>query len=224
MLLAVCDADYKFIFVDIGASGRNNDSGIFRKSEFGKKIIDHCSSLKLPSPAVLPGSTITVPFCFVGDEAFPLLRNIMRPYPGRRSMVLSKEKNIFNYRLSRARRVVENSFGILSSKWRIYRKPIIASRETTVNIIKATVCLHNWLRMRSGNSYQYFHNELVDHYDRNGDLILGEWRADGSPNGLQDIGRMSSNNASSDAICIREKFAIYFTSLNTLPWQNNNLN
>lgn len=221
--MAVCDAQYKFIFVDIGASGRNNDSGVFRRSEFGKRIISKCDSLHIPNDAALPGSTIMAPYCFVGDEAFPLLTNIMRPYPGRRTTVLSHDKNVFNYRLSRARRVVENAFGILSSRWRIFRKPIIASRPTVVNIIKSTVCLHNWLKIKSNSSYQYFGNDFVDHYTQNGDLVLGEWRGEANNDGLRNVGRMGSNNPAGDAVLVRNRFASYFTNDNVLPWQNSKL-
>nr|CAI5842281.1 unnamed protein product [Callosobruchus analis] len=69
VLLALVDADYRFITVDVEGYGRNSDGGIFRSSQLGKKLLSN--QLNLPEPKVI-----------VGDEAFPLLRNVMRPYPG----------------------------------------------------------------------------------------------------------------------------------------------
>lgn len=62
----------------------------------------------LPPPEIVDGSPIPLSYCFVGDEAFPLKTWLMRPYPGRN---LIREKKIYNYRLSRARRTIENAFG-----------------------------------------------------------------------------------------------------------------
>lgn len=39
VLLAIVDANYKFIAIDVGSYEKEGDSGIFRKSTLGKKII-----------------------------------------------------------------------------------------------------------------------------------------------------------------------------------------
>jgi len=59
----------------------------------------------------LPNTNITTHYAFVGDEAFPLKLYMLRPYSRDN---LTDAQRIFNYRLSRARRVIENAFGILT--------------------------------------------------------------------------------------------------------------
>ena len=58
--------------------------------------------------SVPPPDDRGLPYVFLGDEGFPLKPWFLRPYPGNG---LPLQKNIFNYRLSRARRVIENAFG-----------------------------------------------------------------------------------------------------------------
>ena len=83
-------------------------------------------------------------YVFVGDEEFPLKPYLMKQY-ARNAM--GTEEQITNYRISRARRQVENVFGICASRFRIFRRPIIAEVETVVSITKAglpfiiTLCL-----------------------------------------------------------------------------------
>ncbi|XP_048038437.1 protein ALP1-like [Megalobrama amblycephala] len=103
VLLAVVDARYLFQMVDVGAYGKSSDGGTLCASNFGKAL--HQGTLDLPNDAALPGAEDLqpVPHVFVGDEAFPLKRHLLRPYPGKH---LDREKRIFNYRLSRARRMV----------------------------------------------------------------------------------------------------------------------
>ena len=56
----------------------------------------------------------------------------MKPYGGK---YLPEESLVYDYRVSKARRTIENAFRILSEKWRIFRRPIRASPETDENII-----------------------------------------------------------------------------------------
>ncbi|KAH9638482.1 hypothetical protein HF086_016807 [Spodoptera exigua] len=70
VLLAIVDANYKFIAVDVGSYGKEGDSGIFQKSCIGKKIARN--KFNAPKPANLPGTDIMLPHFLVGDEAFAL--------------------------------------------------------------------------------------------------------------------------------------------------------
>ncbi len=70
VLLAIVGADYKFLFVDIGASC-SNDARLFEDSTFGSAILD--GRMALPHKRLLPGMDIEAPYVFVGDEAFPNL-------------------------------------------------------------------------------------------------------------------------------------------------------
>lgn len=78
VLLAACDSQYRFVLVDVGAYGSQSDGGVLDNSEFGRRLKD--GSLGLPPPEPLDNRLF--PYFAVGDAAFPLHRNIMRPYPG----------------------------------------------------------------------------------------------------------------------------------------------
>lgn len=69
----------------------------------------------IPLPKLLPGTTILLLCTLVGDEAFPLKSYLMRPYP--RKSLISDSQQIFNYRFFRARRTIENAFGIFVSRY-----------------------------------------------------------------------------------------------------------
>ncbi|XP_018399460.1 PREDICTED: putative nuclease HARBI1 [Cyphomyrmex costatus] len=219
VLLAICDAHYIFSFVDIGACGRRSDGGIFGDSAIGKNF--NAGRMNVPKQSAVAGERI-LPYCLVGDEAFPLKPYLLRPYPGKNGLTL--EQDIFNYRLSRARRFIENAFGILVSQWQIFRKPIIAKPENAKLMVQATICLHNWLCKDNIGKNCYVPADMVDEINASdpSTFIPGTWRRiieDGCA--FQDIGNCGSNNSARNCIQIRDEFCDYFFNEGAVPWQNN---
>uniref|UniRef100_A0A8C5QCP6 DDE Tnp4 domain-containing protein n=1 Tax=Leptobrachium leishanense TaxID=445787 RepID=A0A8C5QCP6_9ANUR len=147
-LLAVADSRNRFMYVDVGSFSNDSDSNIFQDSSLLEQI--QSRHLQIPQPKKLPGSDTTVPFAFVGDEAFGLYTNLLRPYAGSN---LSVEKRVFNYRLSRARRCADCTFAVLTSTWRIFHRPLDVGIDFAVDIVKCCCVLHNFVRDRHGFSF-----------------------------------------------------------------------
>ncbi|KAK4875354.1 hypothetical protein RN001_011776 [Aquatica leii] len=217
VLMATCDAYMRFIMVDIGSSGANHDSAVFRNSGMGSAILN--GTLSIPPPKKLPQTNIVMPHYIIGDAAFPLHTNIIRPYPGSN---LDEKKNTFNYRISRARRTIESAFGILSQRWLILRKPILASVEVCELIVQATVVLHNFLQSSEKDMLpsqrKYCPTGFCDYISKTGNLHLGTWREAG--NNLRSVNRLGSNNSLYSAKNQRDVLADYFVSFEGwVPWQ-----
>ncbi|PIK47147.1 putative nuclease HARBI1 [Apostichopus japonicus] len=136
VLMAIVDHMYCFTVIDVGAFGSCSDGGIFARSQIGRQM--DSNELNIPPYQQLPGAPEIgkLPFVAVGDEAFPLKINFMRPYPGQH---LCEGKRIYNYRLSRARRVVENAFGILAARWRIYQRGFSCNHRMWIKLLKQPV-------------------------------------------------------------------------------------
>ncbi|XP_064469627.1 uncharacterized protein LOC135384349 [Ornithodoros turicata] len=171
VLLTVCDDQYRFTYVDMGHLGGESDAGIFARSKLLQVL--EGSDFGIPGPRNV-GTAGPIPHCIVGDEAFPLRTFLMRPYSRRAAS--EHHHKIFNYRLSRARRLIENAFGILANRWRILRRPFKAKRENVERIVKACVVLHNFVMKTSS----MFYNPIgyTDYEDSCGNLQSGAWRAD----------------------------------------------
>lgn len=193
VLLAVCDADYKFTYIDVGAFGKCSDSSIYKKSILYQKLVN--KDIQIPEKRPISNNGVPMPYVIVGDEAFGLCENLMRPYGGRS---LTAEKRIFNYRLSRARRYIECTFGILANKWRIFHRPLDVRQEHAIAIVQTCCVLHNYVRERDGYRFQdtlYVPPEL-------------------------EITSGPTNRGSRSSASYRDLFADYFINVNPLEWQN----
>lgn len=201
ILLALVDHDYCFTFVDIGATGRANDAGVFEKSNLKHAIENNL--LLIPENYV-----------FVADDAFPLKSYIVKPYSKRN---LSVREKICNYRISRARRISENAFGILAARFRVFRKPIDLDVPKVIKLVKATCALHNWLRKMSTN---YITQTTVDREDLDEyTTIRGDWR-DLTTTGLVSLRPLAPVRPSLQAMQVRNQYCNYFNGEGAVLWQN----
>ena len=150
-------------------------------------------------------SSITkVSFCFLMFLSGMMLSQL-KPYS---SSNLERVLLIFNYRLSRARRVIENTFGILAVRFGIFRRSILSCLETVKNI---SLALHNYLmaNKKFGKTNSYCPNGFIDQDVRRN----GEWQKIVKEDyGLIPLSRNCSNNYSRDAKVMRDMFCNYFNS------------
>lgn len=198
VLMAVVDANYNFIYIDVGAYGKECDSAVFKETQFWKNLIDN--RLSIPLSTTKLGADFELPYVFVADEAFALHEHVLRPFGGHQ---LNNVKKIFNYRLTRARRYVECAFGILANKWRILHRPFNVSLDLAVDIVKTCCLLQNFIHKEEG----IISNPVCDNLT--------------TDTNLPDVPRSNSVRGSLTANVIRNKFADYFmSSEGQLPWQN----
>jgi len=194
VLMALCDSNYCFIWVDIGAYGKNSDSGIFKESSLYTKLSEKTLNIPEPRP-IIDNDEIKLPYVIVADEAFGMLENLMRPFGGN---LLSHEKKIYNYRHTLARRYIECTFGIMSNKWRILHRPLDVNIEFAQDIVKAICVLHNYVRIRDGNSYEET-------------LFTAP---------LSNLTSSTTGRAIRVAENVRVKFMNYFNNEGSIEWQN----
>ena len=114
VLLSLVDTEYKFLGINVGASGSSSDAQIFNCSKLKRRIEN--GTLGLPPPEPLGPGEPDLYYFLLGDDTFALMPWLVKPYSRRQ---LTREERIANYRISRGRRVVENAFGILASRFRV---------------------------------------------------------------------------------------------------------
>ena len=175
VLMAFVGPNYEFLFVDVGCQGSVSDGGVFRKTSLCNAL--ESNTLNIPPQKSLPHNdpfydkTTPVDHFFVCDDAFPLGKDLMKPYPLKQ---LSEEQRIFNYRLSRARRVSENAFGILAVRFRVLYSMMLVDPEKATMIVLACCTLHNMLLSEA--KYTYSPPGTFDQEDNTGQLQMGSWR------------------------------------------------
>jgi hypothetical protein len=68
--MAICNADYEFLLVDVGDAGRQSDGGVYTNSHLGYAIDNNL--LNIPNSEKIGNSDEIFPYVFLADDAFGL--------------------------------------------------------------------------------------------------------------------------------------------------------
>ena len=140
----------------------------------------------------------------------------MRPYAG--SLLINKLRKIWNYCLLKARRIIENTFGILVARWRVLQSPIDATPQKVAKIVLACIALHNYLRQT--DSARSTSSGVTDSKDSTGTIKKYLWREESNNGTFQDVGIARPRKHKSSAADKREALAKYLAPKEgSLPWQ-----
>ncbi|PNF22444.1 hypothetical protein B7P43_G15415, partial [Cryptotermes secundus] len=158
------------------------------------------------------------PIFFLGDEAFALSQHLMKVFPG--MYPADSKKRVFNCRVCRARKVVENVFEISSSVFRVLSKPLLLQPENETLSVMAVAHLHNFLR-RNKESFNLYSPLGSMDYEVEGKLKPGSWRNDNNEKrtSLLQLQRIPKRPPRT-AMEIRNELADFFTKEGKIPCQN----
>uniref|UniRef100_A0A8C3PC42 Putative nuclease HARBI1 n=1 Tax=Chrysemys picta bellii TaxID=8478 RepID=A0A8C3PC42_CHRPI len=110
VLQALVDHRGRFTNINVGWAGRVHDARVFRNTTLFKWLQQGTYFL---DQKITVGD-VEMPIVILGDPAYPLMPWLMKPYGGS----LDRSQELFNYRLSKCRMVVECAFGRLKGRWR----------------------------------------------------------------------------------------------------------
>jgi len=168
--------------------------------------------LKIPESSDVKGREL--PYVFIGDDAFSLRKDFLKPYILNQ---LTRETKIFNYRLSRARRILENVFSVLIARFGIFKTHINIQLDNTKDVVKAGCALHNFLRRTSPDTYTP--SECFDTEDLQNGTVTAGLRS--NPSSMATLKRGNSRNHQLTGKEVRSQFVEYFNNKGNVPWQDN---
>ena len=99
---------------------------------------------------------------------------------------------------------MENVFGILSSRFRIYHSPINMKLEHIDSVVMATCIIHNFLRRTTGDTYSVGDGNTADNEPQT--LLTG-------------LERTYNRRATEEDLQVRDMYEEYFNTVGALSWQ-----
>ncbi|XP_062166997.1 protein ALP1-like [Alnus glutinosa] len=143
-VMAICDFAMLFTFVYVGWEGTANDGRVFKDAVTGHY--------------------------YVADSAYPCTRGFLPPYKGERYHLNTYRnrplprgyKELFNFRHSSLRMIIENCFARLKRRWRILNGIPGYLLVRQPSIILACCTLHNFVGVHNPNDQIFSGNDAAE--------------------------------------------------------------
>lgn len=129
LLQGICDSRKLFLDVYAGEPGSIHDARLLQKSDFYQRLRNN--------EIVFPNDTH-----LIGDLAYPLSKNLLVGFKDNGH--LTERQRLFNRKLSEARVVVENAFGLLKCRFRRLKFTETVKLELLSLLIVSACILHNF--------------------------------------------------------------------------------
>ena len=211
ILTCIINSNYEIVYADVHSKGWIPKDGAWKNSALNVALLS--GDMMLPKSKELPQSEKVASYVFLADDAFPLKPFIMKSYPKNKQ---SLDEAVFSYRLSRVKRLGENAFGLMASKFPVLKSTMCVIPDKVAQIVLATVILHNLLLRESPGTY--FTSGIVDAEDpETGVVSSGSWRKEKQQ--LLRVKNERKNVVSDNALTVRDTFAEYFCSEGAIPLQ-----
>lgn len=150
VLQGLADANSRFLSIDVGAYGRQSESGILTNSSLYEKLQNSDimpDDKPLPYSDNRPAPSIALPHVILGDQGYPLKTYLLKPYTRQSA---TEDELYLNYRLSSVRWVVECPFGILVGKWRNLNPKYNVTQKTLIQSLNVRVyCITSLLTKKA---------------------------------------------------------------------------
>ncbi|XP_048003504.1 uncharacterized protein LOC125239834 isoform X1 [Leguminivora glycinivorella] len=196
-LLAVTDPYHKILALDIGNYAKDGHNNILENTRFFTKYMDKKDFLPWTP---LPGDTEPTPYVLLNDGAFTIRHNLLRCFP--KTQGSTAERKIFNQYIEKAC-TVNKTFEMLMKSWTILLSPMETAVDTSVAMLKAMCCLHNYVLAKHDKTLPYKTQKRI---------VKGSKR---KLNGLK-LFKPTNHRASNVAVAVRDRFMAYLNRLGPL--------
>jgi hypothetical protein len=148
---AVCDHLCRFNYLCVAAPGGTNDVRAYGKTSLKRLVED-----------------LPVGKYVIADNAYVPSEHLLTPFSGTNRCV--PEHDAYNFYISQLRIKIEQAFGLMTTKWRVLRRPLLIKLSNVGNVVMAVSRLHNFVISQRPNAVN---SDAVDPMTSSGSDAIG---------------------------------------------------